>query len=38
MKISELKISDLEFVQRFEAFANEEVINEAAIVSHCIPY
>ncbi len=28
MKITELKISDPEFAERFEAFANEEVVNE----------
>lgn len=28
MKITELKISDSEFAERFEAFANEEVVNE----------
>ena len=28
MKITELKISDTEFAERFEAFANEEVVNE----------
>ncbi|QEH70481.1 carboxymuconolactone decarboxylase family protein [Cellulosilyticum sp. WCF-2] len=31
MKITELKISDPEFAERFEAFANEEVVNEPGI-------
>lgn len=28
MKIAELKISDPEFAERFEAFTNEEVVSE----------
>lgn len=31
MKITELKISDPEFAERFEAFVNEEVVNEAGM-------